>query len=155
MVEFLQGILSSWETLAMLPLELKLSRVVPFLGGQGPPFYSSKGYHMHRSHLPLHGRGAHMTLVRSLSVPSTGSKVVVCPQVGSDAVLRLTRGTSMSFPRKCMETLVGSSHTGGALGSVLMGRGILAPTPPDTGWDVGALPPVLSPATGHRLVKVD
>ncbi len=43
-----------------------------------------------------------------------------------------------------METLVDSSCTGGTLGCVPMGRGIPAPTPPDIGWDVGALPPVPS-----------
>ena len=46
-----------------------------------------------------------------------------------------------------------SSCTKDALGSVLMGRGILAPTPPNTGWDVGALPSVLSPVTGYRPVR--
>jgi len=40
-----------------------------------------------------------------------------------------------------METFV-DSCTGGTLGYVPMGRGIPAPTPPDRGRNVGALPPV-------------
>jgi hypothetical protein len=36
--EFLQEVLSSWGNLTVLPLGLKLLRVVPFLGGRGPPF---------------------------------------------------------------------------------------------------------------------
>jgi len=36
-----------------------------------------------------------------------------------------------------------------------MGWGIPAPIPSDTGRNVGALPPVQSPLTGHRQVKLD
>jgi hypothetical protein len=143
MVESLQEILCSLETLAVLPLELKLSRVVHFFRWVRFSFYSLRGYYMHRSYLSLHG-GAHLAWVRSPSVPSTGSKVVVRRQVRPSAVLRLTRGTSLPFPLKCMETLVDSPCTGGALGSVPMGRGISTPTPPDIGRDVGALSLVLS-----------
>jgi hypothetical protein len=33
MLKFLQEILGSWENLTVLPLEFKLSKVVPLLGG--------------------------------------------------------------------------------------------------------------------------
>nr|BAC06980.1 hypothetical protein [Oryza sativa Japonica Group] len=60
---------------------------------------------MHRPYLLLHGRGIHLSWIRPPSVPSTGSKMVQRPQVGPSTILRLIRGTSLSFPLKCIETL--------------------------------------------------
>lgn len=95
-----------------------------------------------------------MALIIPLSFASTGSNMVAWLQAGPCAALRLTRGTSLSFPHKCVKT-VDSPCVGGVLGSVLTGRGIPAPTPPDTGRDVGALSLVQSPRTDHRPVVLD
>jgi hypothetical protein len=53
-----------------------------------------------------------------------------------------------------METFGGPSHVEGAPDDALMGRGIPAPTPPRTGRNVGAPPPVLSDVTSDRPVTI-
>nr|BAD23473.1 hypothetical protein [Oryza sativa Japonica Group] len=60
---------------------------------------------MCRLYLPVRERGTHLAWVRRPYVPSTRSKVVMRPWVGSNAVPRLTRGRSLLFTIKRMETL--------------------------------------------------
>jgi hypothetical protein len=67
-----------------------------------------------------------MSWVKPSSLPSTESKAVVRPQVGPNAVLRLTRETSLSFPLNSMETFL-DSCTRDTLGYVPMGQAYLPP----------------------------
>nr|AAU89227.1 hypothetical protein [Oryza sativa Japonica Group]ABF96537.1 hypothetical protein LOC_Os03g29420 [Oryza sativa Japonica Group] len=67
--------------------------------------------------------------------------MVIRPQVGPSAVLRLTRGTRLPFPLNSLVAFV-DSYRNGTLGGLPMGRGLPAPTSPDTGRGVGALLPV-------------
>jgi hypothetical protein len=134
---------------------LKLLKWRPFFRWARSSFYSSRGYHMQRPYIFHHWRGAHITWVKPPSMPSTGSKVVIRPQVGPSAVLRLTRGICLPFPLNSLVTFV-DSCTGGHARLRADGTGhTCLPTPLTQGGTWVRCHPSHPPATGHRLVKAD
>uniref|UniRef100_A0A0E0E249 DUF1263 domain-containing protein n=1 Tax=Oryza meridionalis TaxID=40149 RepID=A0A0E0E249_9ORYZ len=77
-------------------------------------------------------------------------------RVGPNTVPRLTRGECPVIRHLMHGDFGDSPRAGRAPANVLMGRGIAAPTPPDRGRDVGALPSIPSSLTmphacSHRI----
>jgi hypothetical protein len=102
--ELLQEVSSSKGNLAVLPPSSSSLRVVPVLGGRGPPFIVQGDTTCTVCTYPSMGGGAHLALIIPLSFASTGSNMVIWLQVGPSDALRLTRGTPLSFNHKCVKT---------------------------------------------------
>lgn len=119
--------MSSKGNLAVLPPSSSSLRVVPFLGGRGPPFIVQGDTTYTVCTYPSIGGGGHMALIIPLSFASTGSNMVAWLQVGPRNAPRLTRETSLSFPINCMKTSAAYHARGAPLATCRWDRAYLLP----------------------------